>query len=560
VSEGRLALRATLRRRDKTEGEEAYVVGTSTSDLQVAGPPVRHARPWWTLVAVCGATFMLLVDVTIVQVALPTIQHSLHASFADLEWVISAYAVGLSALILTQGSLADRFGRKWIFMAGVAVFTLASLACGLANTATTLITARAVQGVGGAAMFATSLALIGQEFHGAKRSTAIAAWSATVGGAVAVGPLLGGVLTSDLGWQWIFYVNVPLGVLTLVVSALRMVNVGDPNAKQLDWPGLVTFSGALFLLVFALTRGNDDGWGSRSIVTQLTAAGLLLVLFVVVELLQRRPMFDLSLFRKPAFIGVSLATFGIGAGMFAMLPYLTLYLQNYLGLSPLQGGLRMLPTTLLAFIVPLASRPVTERVPAGWSLGVGLVVCAVGLWLFHGMTLDSPWSRLLPGFVAVGFGIGLANPAIAKIALGVVPPERSGMASGISNTFRIAGLATGVAALGAVFEQRIARSLHTLTGRQQPALARAVAAGGTRAARAASGGNGGVVVAARHAFVTSMNELVLVGAATVFVGALFSVLVRRKDFYSRRLAAGARQEAERARAARSRAELVPERV
>jgi EmrB/QacA subfamily drug resistance transporter len=490
-------------------------------------------RKWWTLVAVCGATFMLLVDITIVQVALPTMQRSLHASFNDLQWVISAYALSLSALILTQGALADLFGRKRIFMVGLAVFTLASLACGLSRTPSALIAARAVQGVGGAAMFATSLALIGQDFQGSARSAAIAAWGATVGGAVAIGPLVGGALTNAFGWPWIFYVNVPVGVLTLLVG-MRMVNMADPGAKRLDWGGLVTFSGGLFLLVLGLTRGNDDGWSSRKILATLSAAAVLLVAFVVVELRQERPMFDLSLFRKPAFTGVSIATFGIGAGMFALLPYITLYLQNDLGLSPLQGGERLLPLTTLSFVVPLASRPLTERIPAGMALTVGLAISAVGIWLFTGLTVGSTWTALLPGLLVGGVGIGLANPALAKIALGVVPPQRAGMASGINNTFRIGGVATGVAAIGAIFQHRLQSTLHAAVGGQAPALARTVAAGGIQAAAKASGGRPAVVDAARHAFVNGINEVVLVGAVTVAVGAAFAVLVRRKDFYSRR--------------------------
>ena len=524
---------------------------TSSADGHATG----LERRWWTLIAVCGATFMLLVDITIVQVALPTMQRSLHASFTELQWVISAYAVSLSAFILTQGSLADRFGRKRIFMAGLLTFTLASLACALSRTASELIAARGVQGLGGAAMFATSLALIGQEFLGTQRSTAIAVWGATVGAAVAIGPLVGGALTSGLGWPWIFYVNVPIGVITLAVSARRMVNLGDPSSTRLDWPGLVTFSGGLFLLVLALTRGNDDGWSSRVILSYFASAGVLLLAFVIAEMRQERPMFDLSLFRKPSFTGVSFATFGIGAGMFALLPYLTLYLQNYLGLSALQGGLRLLPLTLLSFVVPLLSRPVTERVPAGMALAFGLAVSAAGLALFHGLTITSRWTALLPGLVLGGVGIGIANPAIAKIALGVVPPQRSGMASGISNTFRIGGVATGVAALGAVFQQRLESTLSTSLGHPAPGLARAVAAGGPHAAALSSRGRASLEIAARHAFVTGMNDLVLVGAVTVFIGALFAVLVRRKDFYSRRRATAQRMTVEAAGP-----ELVPEAV
>ncbi len=487
-------------------------------------------RRWWTLIAVCGATFMLLVDVTIVQVALPTMQRQLHASFADLEWVISAYALSLSALILTQGSLADRFGRKRIFIAGLAIFTLASLVCGLANSATFLIVGRAVQGVGGAAMFATSLALIGQDFRGTERGTAIAAWGATVGGAVAVGPLVGGALTSGLGWRWIFFVNVPLGLLTLAVSVTRMVNISDPGTKRLDIAGLTTFSGALFLLVLGLTRGNDDGWGSPFILTLLCSSAVLLAAFIFAEFHQDRPMFDLSLFRKPAFTGVSLATFGIGAGMFAMLTYITLYLQDVLGLSPLQGGLRLLPLTVLTFFVPLATRNLAERTQPGVSLGAGLFLCAAGLALMHGVTATSSWTSLLPGLVVSGLGVGIANPAIAKIALGVVSPERSGMASGISNTFRIGGLATGVAGLGALFQGRISSSLSGAIGHPAGAVATVVAAEGTHGADAHMLAQAHLTTAAGAAFSTGINELLVTGAVIVFVGGLFAVLVRRKDF------------------------------
>jgi EmrB/QacA subfamily drug resistance transporter len=502
---------------------------TGTAD-PTSGSTRGLDRRWWTLIAVCGATFMLLVDVTIVQVALPTLQRQLHASFGDLEWVISAYALSLAALILTQGTLADRFGRKRIFIAGLAIFTLASLVCGLANSATFLIVGRAVQGVGGAAMFATSLALIGQDFRGAERGTAIAAWGATVGGAVAVGPLVGGALTSGLGWRWIFFVNIPIGVATLAVSVTRMVNVSDPGSKRLDIAGLITFSGALFLLILGLTRGNEDGWTSAFILTLLSASAVLLAAFVFAEFHQERPMFDLSLFRKPAFTGVSLATFAIGAGMFAMLTYLTLYLQDLLGLSPFQGGLRLLPLTVMCFIVPLATRTLAERVPPGVSLGAGLLLSSVGLALMHGVTATSSWTTLLAGLLVAGVGIGIANPAIAKIALGVVSPERSGMASGISNTFRIGGLATGVAALGALFQGRLAGSLSKAIGHPAQAVAAAVSAEGTKGADAPMLAHAHLTKVAGAAFSLGINDLLFTGAVVVFIGALFSLLVRRKDF------------------------------
>jgi EmrB/QacA subfamily drug resistance transporter len=505
------------------------------------GAAENTERSWWTLVAVCAATFMLLVDVTIVQVALPTIQRHLHSSFSDLEWVIDAYALSLASILLTCGALADRFGRKRIFLAGLVIFTLASLLCGVAQSSVFLIWARAVQGLGGGAMFATGLALIGQDYRGADRGRAIAAWGATVGAAVAIGPLVGGALTDSLGWRWIFFVNVPIGIATVVLGAARMRNIGDPAAVRLDIAGLVTFAGSLFLLILGLLRGNDDGWGSGLIVGLLVASALLMVTFVAVELRQARPMFDLTLFRKPGFVGVSLATFAIGGGMFAMYPYITLYLQNDLGYSPLAGGARLLPSTVLCFIVPLATRSVVERFPPGAVLGFGMAITAAGIGVMLGLSTGSTWTHLIPGLLLTGFGIGIVNPAIAKIGLGVVEPQRSGMASGISNTFRIGGLATGVAALGAVFQHQLASELSSHKGLGVPAsaLAKTIASGGTRAAVASDPHDSGIAAVSHHAFVSGMNELLTIGAIAVFLGAVCGLaLVRRRDFHAASAARG----------------------
>ena len=487
---------------------------------------------WWTLAAVCAATFMLLVDVTIVQVALPTIQRHLDSSFSDLEWVIDAYALSLASTLLTCGALADRFGRKWVFAAGLVVFTVASLLCGLAESSVLLIWARALQGLGGAAMFATGLALIGQTYQGADRGRAIAAWGSTVGAAVAIGPLIGGLLTDTLGWRWIFFVNVPIGIVTFALAVSKMVNVGDPDAERLDIAGLVLFAGSLFALILGLLRGNDDGWGSSSIVALFVASALLMVAFVVAELRQKRPMFDLSLFRKPAFVGVSLTTFAIGAGMFAMYPYITLYLQNDLGYSPLAGGARLLPSTVLLFVVPLASRSFVDRFPQGAVLGVGMAVTGAGVALMTGLSAGSSWTHLIPGLILTGLGIGFANPAIAKIALGVVPPQRSGMASGISNTFRVGGLAMGVAALGAIFQREVASQLHQGLGVPASALAKTIASGGIKAAVALHPNSPGIAAASHHAFVAGMNRILIVGAVVVLLGAVSAAaLVRKRDLY-----------------------------
>jgi EmrB/QacA subfamily drug resistance transporter len=482
-------------------------------------------RKWWTLLAVCVATFMLLLDVTIVNVALPSIQADLHAGLTDLQWVVDAYALILSALMLTAGSLADRFGRRLVFEFGVVVFTVASLLCGLAPTATLLVLARGLQGIGGAAMFATSLALIAQEFRGREFGTAIAAWGSTVGAAVAVGPLVGGALTEGLGWEWIFFVNVPVGAVALALAMLRMREYRDPGSRGIDPGGLVTFSAALFLLVFGLLRGNAEGWGSPLIVASLAGAIVLLAVFIAVERSQPRPMLDLALFGRPAFVGVSLGTLAIGAGMFSMLFYLSLYLQDILGYSPLQAGLRFLPLTLLVFLIPAATRRLVERVPPRVMLGTGLALVSLGLFLMHGIEADSSWTTLLPGLIVEGAGIGLANPAIGSTALGVVDPARSGMASGFNNTCRLGGVAIGVAALGAILQHRIATTLAELAPTAPAGLSESVASGGTKDVPP------GLADPARQAFIAGLNEILLVGAATLLVGSLAAfALIRARDF------------------------------
>jgi EmrB/QacA subfamily drug resistance transporter len=467
----------------------------------------------WTLVAILGATFMLLVDVTIVQVALPRIRSELNASFTSLQWVIDAYALVLAALILIGGSLSDRLGRKRVFVSGVAIFTIASLLCGLSSSALELALARGLQGVGGAAMFATSLALIAQEFPGPDRAGAIALWGSTVGGGVAIGPLIGGALTQVLGWEWIFFVNLPIGIAVIALASSKIPNVCDPDAGPVDVGGLVTFAGALGLLVFALLRGNTEGWSSPVILGSFAGAAVLAVAFAIVELHQERPMVDLSLFRHRAFVGVQLATFGIGAGLFALLPFITLYLQNILGFSPLQGGVRMLPLMFFVFVVPLVSRRWTQRFPGGMVLCAGLVLGGAGVLLMLPVSVSSSWWVLVPGMIVTGIGIGLANPAIATIALALVAPQRSGMASGISNTFRIAGLATGVAALGALLETRIQTSLDTVAPNGGHALAGAVAAAGTHVAGIAP-------AVATAAFVNGLHLILWVGGGLVLAGAL----------------------------------------
>src|SRR5215216_5282140 len=348
-------------------------------------------RKWWTLVLISVATFMLLLDITVVNVALPDIQRDLDASLSSLQWVVDAYSLMLAAFLLTAGSLGDRLGRRRVFSIGFAIFTVASFLCGIAGDPTLLNLARGLQGVGGAAMFATSLALIGQEFHGRDRATAFGVWGATIGGAVAVGPLVGGLLTESLGWEWIFFVNVPIGLTAIALTERRLANVAAQDATRVDVPGLVAFSAGLFLLIFGLIRGNPEGWGSVQILSSLIGSVVLLAAFLAIEVRSSHPMLDLTLFRKPAFNGVSAVAFGLSAGMFAMFLYITIYVQGVLHYSPLEAGLRFLPLTLVSFFVAPISGNLTGRVPTRALLGVGLATVGVGLLLMHGLDSSSEW-------------------------------------------------------------------------------------------------------------------------------------------------------------------------
>ncbi len=460
-------------------------------------------RKWWTLIVVCVATFMLLLDVTIVNVALPAIQRALHASFSELQWVIDAYALGLATCVLTAGSLADLFGRKRLFVGGIVLFTAASIACGAATNAIFLNSSRGVQGVGGAVMFATALALISQEFHGKERGTAFGLWGATIGAAVGIGPLAGGVLTSWGSWRWIFLVNIPIGVGAVVLASLKLRESSDPEHSRLDPIGFVTLIGGLFCLILALIEGNDRGWSSGLILGLIAAAVVLLATFVLSQTREATTMVDLSLFKRPAFVGAQTTAFAISASLFAMFLFLTLYLQNVLGLSPLQTGLRFLPLSVVSFFAaPLAGR-LSSRLPMRALLGIGLGLCALAQWTMSGLTVNSQWTHLLPGFLIGGVGIGMVNAPLATTAVSTVQQERAGMASGINNTFRQVGIATGIAGLGAIFASQVDPRAY------QP----------------------NADAAARASFVAALNHVLIVGAVIALVGAvLAAALVRRKDF------------------------------
>ncbi len=495
-------------------------------------------QKWWTLIAVAVGVFMLLVDITIVNVALPDIERALRASLADLQWVLDAYALSLAALLLTAGSLADRFGRRLLFAIGIVVFTAGSLLCGLAGDPTFLALARAGQGIGGALMFATALALLSGAYSGRDRGVAFGVFGAVTGVAVAVGPVLGGVLTSGISWRWIFFVNIPIGVVALAITLTRVVESRDPHPRRLDWIGFATFSLGLAGLVYGLIRSHADGWGATNVAGSLIAAAVLLAAFVVAERVQREPMFDLGLLRKPAFVGGLVAAFAVSASIFSLLTYLVLYVQNVLGYSAVEAGVRFLVFSGVIFFCAGIAGRATGRVPARLLIGPGFALVGAGLLLMRGITPDSGWTHLIPGFVVAGIGTGLINVPLASTAVAVVEPARAGMASGVNSTFRQVGIATGIAALGSIFASKVSDTVAgalagTPLGGRASALGDAVADGAVAQAIASTPASAHRLVAqaANQGFIDGLNSILLIGAVVAFVAGVASLaLIRERDF------------------------------
>jgi len=404
-----------------------------------------------TLVVVCLATAMLMLDIAVVNTALPHIARDLHSGLSGLQWVVDAYTLALATIVLTTGSVADRRGRRRVFAAGIAVFTAASLACALASSIVMLDVARAVQGAGAAAMFACSLALLADAFPApADRAKALAAYGATIGASFALGPLVGGGLTTGLGWRAVFYINVPIGIAGLVATYAWVRESRDPNARRLDWPGQIALTGGLFLLVLALLRGNHDGWGSTTVIAEVASAVALLGAFVAVEYRSPTPMLPLGLFRRPQFAGAQIAAFAISASFFALYLYLTLYLQNILHMSAIGAGLAYLPATFVVFAVSGASAGLVEKRSPAKLIGGGLALTAAGMALLVLTEATSSWTIILPGMLLAGVGTGLFNPAVSSVALSSVPQDQSGLAAGVNDTARQAGIALGVAVFGAL--------------------------------------------------------------------------------------------------------------
>ena len=446
-----------------------------------------------TLAVVCLATAMLMLDIAVVNTALSSISEDLNTGLSGLQWVIDAYTLALATVVLSAGSLADRLGRRRVFLVGLGVFTVSSLVCALSGSIVMLDAARAVQGLGAAAMFAVSLALLAHAYPGMReRAGALAVYGATIGASFAVGPLVGGLLTSGLSWRWIFLVNIPFGIVAIAATVARVQESRDEHARSIDWIGQIVLGGGLFLLVLALLRGNDQGWGSTVIIAELTGAVALLALFGIVEQRVKEPMLPLHFFRNRGFAATQAGTVAISASFFAVFIYTTLYLQHILGLSAIQTGLVYMPGTVIMFVVSGASAQLGEKVSPRLMVSGGLVLVGVGMLLMTLAGVGSSWTIVLPGEIVALVGTGLFNPAMSGVAMGSLPQRHSGLAAGAYDTFRQAGMAVGIAALGALIPASSA------LGHGSP-----------------------------HAYVDGLRAALVVGAAVALLGALATAKLLR---------------------------------
>ena len=410
----------------------------------------EERRKWWTLAAVSFGLFMIMLDNTVVNVALPAIQDDLGADLSQLQWIVTGYALSFAALMLIGGKLADAYGRRLLFVAGIVLFTGASLWCGLADSGEMLIAARVVQGVGAALMNPATLSIIAATFPPKERGMAIGIWAGVSALALAIGPLVGGLLTEHLSWHWIFFVNVPVGVIAVAASFLLITESKDETHESLDLPGLATSALGLFALTYGLIEANEYGWTSARILGAFVVAVVALVSFVVIERRRRSPMLDLSLFRSGTYAGANLAMLLVALAMFGVFFFVSLYMQNVLGYSAVQAGAAFLPMTVLVILVAPIAGKLSDRHGSRWLMTIGMILLGVQLLYLSQLGPDAGFWNLLPGFVVGGLGMSMAMTPTAAAATRAVPVHKAGVGSAVLNAMRQVGGSVGIALMGAI--------------------------------------------------------------------------------------------------------------
>jgi EmrB/QacA subfamily drug resistance transporter len=495
-----------------------------------------------TLLAMCFALFMAMLDNTVVNVALPKIQSHLGSSVSGLQWIVDAYVLMFASLLLTGGTLADIFGRKRLFLSGLSIFTLASLLCGLAPNLTFLILARGLQGIGAAALLPGTLSILTHTFPDPReRAQAIGIWAGVSGLALALGPVVGGALVDGLGWQSVFFLNVPIGILAFFVVTRIVAESKHPEGRTIDLPGQLLAIGWLGSLTYALIEGNTKGWSSPLILTLLVAAGVGLIAFLLVERSSKSPMLQLSFFRNRTFAAANTVAAMISFGMFGMFFFLSLFMQAILGYGAFQAGIRFLPTTACIIVAaPLAGR-IAGRVGSRIPMTIGLALCGTAMLILHGITPTSTYGDFWWALPLMGIGMGLTMTPMTAAVMSSVPPQRSGMASATANASREVGGVFGIALLGAILTAKMKTTLAvSLTALDVPAAARdkivfAATHGGLSAGSAQYVVPGVDATALRaafdSAFVTGMRSALLVSAVVLYAGALlaFSFIRSKRD-------------------------------
>ena len=454
-------------------------------------------RKWWTLGAVAFGLFMIMLDNTIVNVALPSIQSDLNIGISELEWVFNGYALTFGVLMLTGGKLADLLGRRRIFIVGLVIFTVASLFCGLATSAGWLIGARVLQGAGSALMNPATLSIITATFPPRQRGMAIGIWAGVSAMALAIGPLVGGLITEHWSWNWIFFINVPIGILAIIVTRLVVDESRDTSAEQrLDLPGLLSSGIALFALPYGLIEANTYGWSSPRILGLFAVAAIGFAAFILLEMHQRAPMLDLSLFKNGTFAGANSVMLLVGLAMFGVFFYNSLFIQNILGWSAVQTGASFLPMTVLIILVAPFAGKYSDRVGSRWLMGGGMILLATSLLIFSRLNETSNFWDVLPGLLVGGFGMAIVMTPTTAAAMGSVPIDKAGVGSAVLNSMRQVGGALGIAVMGAIIA--------------------AYATGVPGTSEATEG------------FVTGYQHALQVAAAIALVGAILSVATVRK--------------------------------
>jgi EmrB/QacA subfamily drug resistance transporter len=413
-------------------------------------------RKWWTLAAVAFGLFMIMLDNTVVNVALPSIQRDLGVGLSELQWIVTGYALSFAALMMTGGKLADLLGRRLIFVVGLAIFTVSSLFCGLADSGDALIGWRIVQGVGAALMNPATLSIISATFPPQQRGMAIGIWAGVSAMALAIGPLVGGVLTEHIDWSWVFYVNVPVGVLAIAASFLFIDESRDTSEEQrLDLAGLVTSGLGLFALTYGLIEANTYGWSSARIVGSFVLAAVALASFLVLELRQRAPMLDVTLFRNGTFAGANAVMLLVALAMFGVFFFVSLYMQNILGFSAVEAGAAFLPMTLLIMLVAPIAGELSDRIGSRWLMAGGMVLIAGQLFYYSTLGVQAGFFDLLPGLLVGGVGMAATMTPTAAAVIGSVSVDKSGVGSAVMNSMRQVGGSLGIALMGAIMAEVI---------------------------------------------------------------------------------------------------------